>query len=114
MKFKIPLIKKSFSSSTNVIYTKKQKIYYPVGNIRVPYRRSKENPWQWVDIWNAMYCERIIYIGQALNEEFCNQILATILYLDNQKQDEINIYINCCGGEVNPSLTLLDTNIYKK
>merc|ERR1712060_912340 len=50
----------------------------------------------------------------TLNEEFVNQIIPTILYLDNQKQDELNIYINCRGGEVNSSLTLLDTMRYIK
>nr|CAD1830125.1 unnamed protein product [Ananas comosus var. bracteatus] len=55
----------------------------PIGTPRVPYRTPGEGTWQWVDLWNALYRERVIFIGQHIDEEFSNQVLATMLYLDS-------------------------------
>jgi hypothetical protein len=30
---------------------------------------------QFMDIWNRMYRERILYIGQDLDDEFANQVI---------------------------------------
>lgn len=48
----------------------------PIGVPRVPYRTPGENSWQWVDLWNCLYRERIIFIGQGINEELGNQVRA--------------------------------------
>ena len=45
----------------------------PIGVPRVPYRTPSENSWQWVDIWNCLYRERIIFVGQAITEDLGNQ-----------------------------------------
>ena len=37
--------------------------------------------WQFMDIWNRLYRERILYIGQDLDDEFANQVLALITFL---------------------------------
>lgn len=82
----------------------------PIGTPRVPYRTPGEGSWQWVDIWNALYRERIIYIAQYIDEEFSNQILATMLYLDSvDSSKDINLYINGPGGDVTPCMSLYDT-----
>ena len=45
----------------------------PIGVPRVPYRTPGENSWQWVDLWNCLYRERIIFVGQGITEELGNQ-----------------------------------------
>jgi hypothetical protein len=55
----------------------------PIGVPRVPYKTPNENSWQWVDIWNCLYRERIVWIGQTIDEELGNQLVATMLYLDS-------------------------------
>nr|CAD1830165.1 unnamed protein product [Ananas comosus var. bracteatus] len=67
----------------------------PIGTPRVPYRTPGEGTWQWVDLWNALYRERVIFIGQHIDEEFSNQVLATMLYLDR--------------GDLTPSMAIYDT-----
>lgn len=53
------------------------------------------------------YRERVIFIGQHIDEEFSNQILATMLYLDSiDDSRRIYLYINGPGGDVS-SLYLL-------
>ena len=37
------------------------------------------------------------------------QLVATMLYLDSENKKDMNLYINCSGGEVVPSLAIHDT-----
>lgn len=53
--------------------TKRVVTMMPIGVPRVPYRTPGENSWQWVDLWNCLYRERIIFVGQGINEELGNQ-----------------------------------------
>lgn len=49
------------------------------------------------------YRERVIYIGQHIDEEFSNQLLATMLYLDSiENSKRMFFYINSPGGDVSP------------
>lgn len=82
----------------------------PIGTPRVPYRNPTEGTWQWVDLWNALYRERVIFIGQHIDEEFSNQILATMLYLDTiEDSKRLYMYINGPGGDLTPSMAIYDT-----
>ncbi|GAQ82442.1 ATP-dependent Clp protease proteolytic subunit [Klebsormidium nitens] len=81
----------------------------PIGTPRVPYRTPGEGGWQWVDIWNVLYRERILFVGQAIDEEFGNQIIATMLYLDSLDDKPQVLYINSPGGEISPALAIYDT-----
>ena len=46
----------------------------PIGVPRVPYRTPKEGGWQWVDIWNCLYRDRIIFLSKPVDEELGNQV----------------------------------------
>ncbi|KAM3343748.1 ATP-dependent Clp protease proteolytic subunit-related protein 2, chloroplastic [Capsicum galapagoense] len=82
----------------------------PIGTPKVPYRNPIEGTWQWVDLWNALYRERVIFIGEEINEEFSNQILATMLYLDTiDDSKRIYLYINGPGGDLTPTMSIYDT-----
>lgn len=51
--------------------------------------------------WLVQYRERVIFIGQNIDEEFSNQILATMLYLDSvDNSKRMYMYINGPGGDV--------------
>jgi len=41
----------------------------PIGVPRVPYKTPGENSWQWVDIWNCLYRERIVFVGGPVREQ---------------------------------------------
>jgi ATP-dependent Clp protease, protease subunit len=82
----------------------------PIGVPRVPYKTPNESMWQWVDIWNCLYRERIIWIGQTIDEELGNQLVATLLFLDSvDKNKPIYLYINSDGGQIVPTMAILDT-----
>ena len=88
----------------------------PIGVPRVPYKTPNENSWQWVDIWNCLYRERIVWVGQTIDEELGNQLVATMLYLDSIEKGgkDIYLYINTEGGDVVPTMAILDTMGYIK
>lgn len=46
------------------------------------------------------YRERVIFLGQNIDEEFSNKILATMLYLDSVEDKRLYLYINNPGGDV--------------
>lgn len=46
------------------------------------------------------YRERVIFLGQNIDEEFSNQLLATMLYLDSIDSKKLYLYINGPGGDV--------------
>lgn len=80
--------------------------------LAVPYMLYQTHPsdiYQWVDLWNCLYRERVIFIGTPVDNELGNQMVATILYLDNEKKKDLQFYINCSGGEVVPCLAIHDT-----
>ncbi|CAL5045600.1 unnamed protein product [Urochloa decumbens] len=86
-----------------------------IGTPRVPYRTPGEGTWQWLDIWNALYRERIIFIGDNIDEEFSNQVLASMLYLDSvDNTKKILLYINGPGGDLTPCMALYDTMLSLK
>lgn len=81
----------------------------PIGVPRVPYRTPQSGGWVWVDIWNCLYRERIIFLSKAVDDELGNQLVATMLYLDSENKKDMQLYINCSGGEVVPALAIHDT-----
>ena len=57
----------------------------------------RNNDW----IFHVQYRERIIFIGDNIDEEFSNQVLASMLYLDSiDNTKKILLYINGPGGDV--------------
>jgi len=81
----------------------------PVEVPKVPVRKRGENVYQWTDLYNCLYQDRIIFIGQGIDEELGNTLVATMLFLDSEDQKPMSLYINCPGGDVVPTLAIHDT-----
>jgi ATP-dependent Clp protease protease subunit len=65
---------------------------------------------QWIDIYNRLYRERIIFIGKDIDDELANQIIAVMLYLDSEDAGkDIILYINSPGGYVTSGMAIYDT-----
>jgi ATP-dependent Clp protease protease subunit len=62
------------------------------------------------DIYSRLLKDRIIFIGPSIDDYTSSLIIAQILFLmsDNKNQD-INIYINSPGGSVTAGLAIYDT-----
>jgi ATP-dependent Clp protease protease subunit len=82
----------------------------PIGVPKVPYRLPGEQYTQWVDIYNRLYRERIIFLGKDVDDEIANQIIAVMLYLDSEDPGkDIYLYINSPGGMVTSGMAIFDT-----
>ena len=63
-----------------------------------------------MDIYNRLYRERIIFLGQEIDDEICNQIIAVMLFSDPEEPNKpLYLYINSPGGSVTAGLALYDT-----
>ncbi|KAI5432872.1 hypothetical protein KIW84_020255 [Lathyrus oleraceus] len=81
-----------------------QFLMMPIGTPRVRYKTPE------LVHYLMQYRERVVFIAQEINEEFSNQILATLLYLDSIDNTRfLYLYINGPGGELTPCLALYDT-----
>ncbi|GMH56445.1 hypothetical protein TrLO_g5962 [Triparma laevis f. longispina] len=82
----------------------------PIGVPKVAYRVPGAQQADWVDIYNRLYRERIIFLAQEIDDEIANQIIGVLLYLDSEDSTKpIYIYINSPGGSVISGLALYDT-----
>lgn len=82
----------------------------PIGVPKVPYRMPGEQYTQWIDIYNRLYRERIIFLGKDVDDEIANQIIAVMLYLDSEDPGkDIVLYINSPGGLVTAGMAIYDT-----
>jgi ATP-dependent Clp endopeptidase proteolytic subunit ClpP len=82
----------------------------PIGVPKVAYRVPGSPSADWVDIYNRLYRERIIFLGQEIDDEIANQIIAVMLYLDSEDNSKpIYLYINSPGGSVISGLAMYDT-----
>ncbi len=82
----------------------------PIGVPKVPYKMPGEQFTQWIDIYNRLYRERIIFLGQEVDDEIANQIVAVMLYLDSEDPGkDISLYINSPGGSVTAGMAIYDT-----
>jgi len=81
----------------------------PIGVPKVAYRVPGSQSADWVDIYNRLYRERIIFLGSEIDDELANQIIGVMLYLDSEDNTKpIYMYINCPGGSVISGLAIYD------
>jgi ATP-dependent Clp protease protease subunit len=87
----------------------------PIGTPSVPYRLPGSQYERWVDIYTRLGVERILFLGQEVNDAVANGLVAQMLYLDSDDSSKpIYLYINSPGGSVTAGLAIYDTIQYVK
>jgi ATP-dependent Clp protease, protease subunit len=67
------------------------------------------------DIYSRLLRERIVFLGQPIDDQVANLITAQLLFLEGEDPDkDISIYINSPGGEVYAGLAIYDAMQYVK
>lgn len=62
------------------------------------------------DIFSRLLKDRIIFIGSPIEDIVSNLVIAQMLFLQNEnKSQDINIYINSPGGSITAGLAIYDT-----
>jgi ATP-dependent Clp protease protease subunit len=67
------------------------------------------------DIYSRLLKDRIVILGQSIDDHVANLIIAQLLFLEAEDPGkDINIYINSPGGVVSSGLAIYDTMQYIK
>jgi ATP-dependent Clp protease, protease subunit len=66
-----------------------------------------------MDVYSHLLTERIIYLGTPIDAGVANVLIAQLLHLESQGSgQQINLYINCEGGDLSAMLAIYDTMQY--
>ncbi|KAB1439867.1 ATP-dependent Clp protease proteolytic subunit [Candidatus Galacturonibacter soehngenii] len=67
------------------------------------------------DIYSRLLADRIIFLGEEVNNTSASLITAQLLFLEaSDPNKDINLYLNCPGGSVTAGLAIYDTMRYIK
>ena len=65
------------------------------------------------DIYSRLLRDRIIFLGDQIEDHLANLIIAQLLFLESEDPDkDISLYINSPGGVITSGLAIYDTMQY--
>ena len=65
------------------------------------------------DIYSRLLRDRIIFLGNSIDDDVANVIIAQLLFLEAEDPDkDVHLYINSPGGSVSSGLAIYDTMQY--
>jgi ATP-dependent Clp protease protease subunit len=66
-----------------------------------------------MDVYSHLLAERVVYLGTAIDAGVANALIAQLLHLEADAPDrEVQLYINCEGGDPSAMLAIHDTMQY--
>nr|YP_010558040.1 clp protease proteolytic subunit [Euphorbia succulenta]UED19397.1 clp protease proteolytic subunit [Euphorbia succulenta] len=82
----------------------------PIGVPKVPFRHPGEDDSLWIDLYNRLYRERLLFLGQGVDSEISNQLIGLMVYLSIESEaKDLYLFINSPGGWVIPGVAIYDT-----
>lgn len=68
-----------------------------------------------VDVYSHLLTERVIYLGTGIDAGVANALIAQLLHLETESPErDIQLYINCEGGDPSAMLAVYDTMTFIK
>ena len=65
------------------------------------------------DIYSRLLSQRIVFIGQPIDDDLANLVVAQLLHLESEDPEkEVNVYVNSPGGSLHAGLAIYDTMQY--
>jgi len=88
----------------------------PVASTLIPTVIEKSNFGERAyDIYSRLLKDRVVFLGTAINDAVANNIIAQLLFLENQNPNkDITLYVHSPGGHVTAGLAIYDTMQYIK
>uniref|UniRef100_A0AAT9ZWA6 ATP-dependent Clp protease proteolytic subunit n=2 Tax=Phanera TaxID=509012 RepID=A0AAT9ZWA6_9FABA len=82
----------------------------PIGVPKTGFRIPGDEDASWVDLYNRLYRERLIFLGKEIDNEVANQTSGLMIFLsmEDRTKDQY-VFINSPGGWVTPGLAIYDT-----
>ena len=74
----------------------------------VAYRVPQPTKEEWIRSHGGLYSSRVLYLGQEIDDEEMNRVIAELLFLDAEEVANQYLYINSPGGSVIAGLALYD------
>ena len=74
----------------------------------VAYRVPQPTKEEWIRSHAGLYGSRVLYLGQEIDDEEMNRVIAELLFLDAEEVANQYLYINSPGGSVIAGLALYD------
>src|SRR5690348_15809651 len=66
-----------------------------------------------MDVYSQLLTERIVYLGTGIDPGETNTLIAQLIHLEAESAEaEVNLYINCEGGDLPSMLAIYDTLQY--
>jgi ATP-dependent Clp protease protease subunit len=66
-----------------------------------------------MDVYSQLLSERIIYLGTAVDAGVANALIAQLIHLESSNPDsDIQLYVNCEGGDPSAGMAIYDTMRY--
>ncbi len=82
---------------------------YTIPNVIAQHSRGERI----MDVYSHLLTERIVYLGTAIDPGVANTLIAQLLHLEAESpEQEINLYINCEGGDLPSMLAVYDSMQY--
>ncbi|XP_073220854.1 ATP-dependent Clp protease proteolytic subunit-like [Cicer arietinum] len=82
----------------------------PLGVPKVPFLVPGDDEASWIDLYNRLFQERLLFLGQEVNSEISNQLVGLMVYLSlEDKNKDLYLFINSPGGEVISGMAIFDT-----
>jgi len=61
------------------------------------------------DVYSRLLSERIVFIGTEIDDGVANVVMAQLLHLESENEQEIGLYINSPGGSFSALTAIYDT-----
>ncbi len=82
---------------------------YPIPSVVAEHPRGDRI----MDVYSQLLTERIVYLGTGIDAGVANALIAQLIHLESANPDgEVQLYINCEGGDPGAMLAVYDTLRY--
>ncbi|GDX80640.1 ATP-dependent Clp protease proteolytic subunit [Deltaproteobacteria bacterium] len=80
----------------------------------IPYVKESTHRGESVsDIYSRLLSDRIVFLGEAIDDRVANVVVAQLLFLESQDAErDIFLYINSPGGSITDGMAIYDTMQY--
>nr|YP_009750702.1 clp protease proteolytic subunit [Dipterocarpus turbinatus]QIJ98086.1 clp protease proteolytic subunit [Dipterocarpus turbinatus] len=85
----------------------------PLGIPKVPFQGPDDETSTWVDLYNRLYRQRFLFLGEEIDNEISNNIIGIMVFLnlEDSTKDQY-LFLNCPGGGVIPGVGIYDAIQY--
>jgi ATP-dependent Clp protease protease subunit len=82
----------------------------PIGVPKVPFQMHGESTPQWVDLFNRLSRDRVLFLCSELKDELANQLIGIMLFLNAEEEKKgLYLYINSPGGSLTCGTAVYDS-----